>query len=416
MMLGFTVMSLALQCVVVVCVHYKNKRRLWYELMGTVTFTKPAFNKFRVLTNAKEEGHELLSPVSEMMMFKGVEVFAECIPVSVLQVYTILSTEERIDAVVVSALLISATFVAEAVTYMSFVKDIAEESRRKGKMFYGFVPLSGGKLVVVKCSMYLLSFCQLMSKSIAIALLVQVGGGKLAFMVLAAETGFYLLFKVIRRDFRYWMPLPWAVSVTISVVQRIVMKIITDYTCMIHARHPYELGGVYWLFNMLYTQASVFVLLGMRSKANLEEAERWVLKGDDVWLIALCLVGLWTLAIFTLLIFSESGFKHTFYQTTTGWQFSKLMFDTGLDEIRMLVFTDHRSYYDWYGEEVKEWLGEVWDSLHNAKPAWFTETVVASVPFEYIPYANVSEWRSGGSGGSGGREEWVEGGGGEESE
>lgn len=41
-------------------------------------------------------------------------------------------------------------FVAEAVTYMTYVKDISDESRRTGKIFYGFMPLAGVRLVVVK--------------------------------------------------------------------------------------------------------------------------------------------------------------------------------------------------------------------------------------------------------------------------
>ena len=53
----------------------------------------------------------------------------------------------------------SIAFVSEAVTYLTYMKDINEESRRTGKLFFGFMPLSGIRLVVVKVSMYVLSFC-----------------------------------------------------------------------------------------------------------------------------------------------------------------------------------------------------------------------------------------------------------------
>ena len=61
--------------------------------------------------------------------------------------------------VLIIALLTSAAFVAETVSYMTFMKDINEESRRTGKLFYGFVPLSGIRQLIVKFSMYILTFC-----------------------------------------------------------------------------------------------------------------------------------------------------------------------------------------------------------------------------------------------------------------
>ena len=29
----------------------------------------------------------------------------------------------------------------------------------------------------------------------------------------------------------------------------------------------------------------------------------------------------------------------------------------------------------WYAEEIKEWLSEVWEELHETKPVWFTDEV-----------------------------------------
>ena len=55
-MLVFVILSLVIQMMLVVAVHHKNKRRILIELAKTVNFTKPAFNKWRVLINAKMEG------------------------------------------------------------------------------------------------------------------------------------------------------------------------------------------------------------------------------------------------------------------------------------------------------------------------------------------------------------------------
>ncbi len=121
-------LSLALQLLLVAAIHHKILRIMLIEMLGTVTFTKPAFNKFRVLTNAKMESHAIMPPVSEMMAFKMCEVFSESIPMSVIQVVNVLESEV-LDWMVVGALLTSVVFVAEAVSYMTYMKDISEDSR-----------------------------------------------------------------------------------------------------------------------------------------------------------------------------------------------------------------------------------------------------------------------------------------------
>ena len=62
-------------------------------------------------------------------------------------------------------------------------------------------------------------------------------------------------------------------------------------------------------------------------------------------------------------------------------------FDTGDDEKRMSIFRDHKSFYLGYEDEIREWLGKVWDKLHAEKPAWFTEDVLRTIPEEFIPHA-----------------------------
>ncbi len=68
---------------------------------------------------------------------------------AVIQVMNILNMA-NFNIVVVGALFCSTAFVSEAVSYMTYIKDISEESRRTGKIFYGFVPLRGVRLMVVR--------------------------------------------------------------------------------------------------------------------------------------------------------------------------------------------------------------------------------------------------------------------------
>jgi len=62
------------------------------------------------------------------MMFKLVEVFSESIPMSVIQVVNVMESEE-LDWMVLGALFTSVVFVAEAVSYMTYMTDISEDSR-----------------------------------------------------------------------------------------------------------------------------------------------------------------------------------------------------------------------------------------------------------------------------------------------
>jgi len=132
---------------------------------------------------------------------------------------------------------------------------------------------------------------------------------------------------------------------------------------------------------MLYTQVSLFVVLNLGTSAK-----GAVIQQSDLWVIAITLSCLWLLAIVLLLIFSEKGFKRTFYQPLRAWEYNRALFDTGVDEYRMFIFDDHREYYLWYRDLVEEWLVEVWDELHQQKPAWFTDEVIKRIPLEFIPH------------------------------
>jgi hypothetical protein len=186
LMTSCVVISMSLSLALCVAIHHRNKRTMLIEMLGTVTFTKPAFNKFRVLINSEVEAHAVVPPVTEMVMFKMCEVFSESIPMSVIQVVNVLESKE-IDWIVLGALFCSAVFVAETMGYMTFMADINDAHRKTEKTFYGFVPLHGVRLMVVKWSMYLLSFCQLLGKSLEVAVLYIVGGGWLVGLTCGLE-------------------------------------------------------------------------------------------------------------------------------------------------------------------------------------------------------------------------------------
>ena len=157
--------------------------------------------------------------------------------------------------------------------------------------------------------MYLLSFCQLLGKGLAMAILNQVGGKTLAVGVLVVDMGVYFLYKLVRGDLRYWLPLPRGISLVVSLIERVAVKVICDFTGFLHARHPYEMGGFYWLMSMMWTQASVFGAIK--------------LKEEDHMTIATMLLLLWFVALLGLIFGSEKKLRSTFCSTRTAKQYNK---------------------------------------------------------------------------------------------
>ena len=320
-----------------------------------------------------------------MTMFQLCEIFAECIPMTVIQVNNILNSKE-VNILLVGALSTSAMFVAEAVSYMTYMMDISEDNRQKGNLFYGFVSLHGLRLVVVKWSMYLLSFCQLLGKSLMVNIIYQIGGKTLVVAVMGGEMVAYLIYKVVRGDFRYWMPMPRGTSLATSLIMRVTVKVICDFTGFLHARHPYEMGGLYWLMNMVFTQVSVFGAIKLKEEYGWsEEVEGRVIEDEYYTTIAIWLFAVWFVSLLVLLLSSEQELVFTFMSARTGKQYNRAIFNSGVDEVMMQVFTDHPSYYSSYEDEITKWLGENWNAWNEARPGWLSDAVIDTVPLRLLP-------------------------------
>lgn len=66
----------------------------------------------------------------------------------------------------------------------------------------------------------------------------------------AVDVGFYLLVKIVRNDLINWFPIEsTSVSIGSSLLIRIGAKIVTDYTCILHMRHSFEMGGLHFSLN-----------------------------------------------------------------------------------------------------------------------------------------------------------------------
>ena len=80
------------------------------------------------------------------------------------------------------------------------------------------------------------------------ALLAMVGG-QWVLVYLASDMGLYFMYKILRRDLWHWVPLEGAASVVESVVERIMVKVLADFTGVVQFRGAGEMGGAYFTLN-----------------------------------------------------------------------------------------------------------------------------------------------------------------------
>ena len=90
----------------------------------------------------------------------------------------------------------------------------------------------------------------LLVRSVSMALLAMVGR-RWVLVYLASDMGLYFTYKILRCDLWHWVPLTSVASALESVLERLVVKILVDFTGVIQFRGAAEMGGVFFTLNMV---------------------------------------------------------------------------------------------------------------------------------------------------------------------
>ena len=77
--------------------------------------------------------------------------------------------------------------------------------------------------------MLLLSAVMLIVRALVLVMLRLVSPS-LAIFYICFDMGLYLLFKIVRGDFFYWLPLNGFLEIIVSLIMRIASKVIVEYT------------------------------------------------------------------------------------------------------------------------------------------------------------------------------------------
>jgi hypothetical protein len=107
-------------------------------------------------------------------------------------------------------------------------------------------------------ALFLMSAFQVIAKAAAVALLA-VTSGSLLLGYIVTDHAVHFIYRIVRRDWVLYPPLPLAASHVMAPLSRVILKTVSDFTGGFTWRLPLMLGGSYWLFNLAMSQASVFV-------------------------------------------------------------------------------------------------------------------------------------------------------------
>ena len=168
---------------------------------------------------------------------QGIELATESIPGCVLQIYVVLRNPEEVGIGALVSIAISALTTGFTSALISFDKDIDVLGRKQSPNFCGYIPDDHATRGRCFFLMTIMSALHNLSRSVGCALLAQSGKSAILYFVVGEMT-FYLLLKIGRRDFMYWVPVEGLLSVVASFIFRVAVKCIVDFSGCIHMRHP----------------------------------------------------------------------------------------------------------------------------------------------------------------------------------
>jgi len=366
MLLGNLIIQLIL-------VYSQYRRKTWLvigkEVLITMSFLRPAVDAYRVSTNHEDE-EATVDPLAEMVLNKATELGSESIPGCVLQLYVWLSAPEKAGTYALVSIGISCLTTGFVSAMISFDNDVDLSHRNGQPKFYGYIP--DGNDLRGRCFilMTLMSSLHNLSRSLGCALLAFSDANKVILFI-GGEIGLYLVFKIFRQDFHYWVP---GMPLIGSLLTRIISKVIADFTGCLQCRHPYELGGLSFTISMIWAQAFPFVALQFFDGDSKDIMTGFLAVSFTAWLML-------NIIFFCTIDLSYLG---TFVGTKTASQYTCELYLTSKEDSHKFdtVFNTRIEFTKSIHGEVKEWVANNIDQWKREKPDWFN---IELIPDELLP-------------------------------
>jgi hypothetical protein len=306
-------------------------------------------------------------------------MFAEAIPGVIIQLMAIATSDKAVGTSAWLSVAVSAITTGFASATISYDWDTDPGWREKAPDFYGYIPAKARKRTAVFVSMMLLSAGMLLIRCTTIVLLGLIGG-RWAILYLGFDVCLYLFVVLVRRDFWFHVPYGGKTEAVNSIICRVFGKIIVDSTSMVHFRHPYGVGGAYWLFGFLLTMTSLPMSIYIASPYVDEKAI------DIASSIMNYFIPITILCFVVFFLNIERKYWPTFWSTQKSKDYSMAYFLKGeSDAIKIVVLGCSRHHWVSIEGEIKKWVESNWAKWEEEQPEWFTDARKASVPEEFIP-------------------------------
>ena len=209
---------------------------------------------------------------------------------------------------------------------LSYDYDTDPKKRAFNPEFYGYVPDDARKRAALFVTMTLMSADQVLIHGILVVILGSIARSY-ALLYLVGNMVLYFIYKVVRGDLRHWLPLYGLTGSVISVLIRLVIKSVVDFTGCIQFRHPYDVGGMYFTLNLFLPLIGLTVILssGLLKEIFTGEQEEDEEEGgsneDTIKFMTSLTVVLGTSLILLVCLFFtliNGEYRHTFFNVETG--------------------------------------------------------------------------------------------------
>lgn len=234
-----------------------------------------------------------------------------------------------------------------------------------------------------------------------------------------ADLGLFFIYKIARNDLRYWLNIEGLLSWVTTMVVRLVIKVVVDFTLMVHLRknskekkigmllcdhffqnnlltpppsqtlsyfltgHTYELGGLYWSANLVLNQAFCFIAVYLY-QTHAEGKNDYI--SEHLWEVVGVLFLFSVLSFCGFLCIINKKYIPTFFTTASGKDYAVSMYEKAeTDALKFEVFDHHPSFYDKIVPEIMTWLDNNWDTWEVDMPDWFVASKIKDVPPDMLP-------------------------------
>ena len=157
-LLATVLLSMSFQILIVVVAHrHHGKRRLMLEILFVVTGVKPFVDVWRILTGKANVGAPM-DIMNERAACETVEIVVESVPTALIQMNNLLGATQLSFSTVFS-IVMSCLSIATITTGMFFDYDTDPAQRALSPMFYGAVPDSTMRKLLVRVAMRASNAC-----------------------------------------------------------------------------------------------------------------------------------------------------------------------------------------------------------------------------------------------------------------